>query len=282
MTITPLPWIRKDGALILQAELKSEAGNSQTLWYRFSETLEDRVTHSADPFVTAALFHIMKTGEPVWVEGTVSPSLLRNLDRYMAAWHHWFPDRYQRVEIRASIEAEPPAPKTKGVIMGFSGGMDSTFTAWNHAQKQVGRQQVPLAAAVFVLGFDIPLEDEYTYYRNAFERSRIVTDSIGVELLSVATNFRALDDWWEFAYASALTSVQKLFQVHYSGGMLASGSSQYHINTAQIRFGSNPFIDGWLGSDAFPIFHDGADKTRLDKVNAVSQWPEALQHPLLV
>jgi hypothetical protein len=278
MIIRPLPPILEDGKIEMRALLETAAGDVRTLWYKFPETLRDRCTESADPFMTAAIFHIMRMGEPVVVEGTVSPSLLRNLDRYMAAWHHWKPDQHKRVEIRATIERESPAPKTDEVIMGFSGGIDSSFTAWKHANKMAGRQQVPLSAGVFVLGFDIPLRLEQADYKRAFERARIMTDSIGIELISVSTNFRELDDWWEHAFPSGLTSILKIFQGYYGGGMLASDSYQYHFNSKDISFGSNPFVDGWLGSGSFPIHHDGAEASRIEKIEALHSWPEAMQH----
>lgn len=278
MIIRPLPPILEDGKIEMRALLETAAGDARTLWYRFPETLRDRCTESADPFITAAIFYAMRMGEPVEVEGTVSPSLLKNMDRYMAAWQDWKPDQYKRVEIRATMECESPAPKTDEVIMGFSGGVDSSFTAWKHAQKMAGRQQVPLSAGVFVLGFDIPLHLEQADYTRAFERARIMTDSIGIELISVSTNFRELDDWWEHAYPAGLTSVFKIFQGYYAGGMIASGSHKHHFNSDHFSFGSNPFIDGWLGSGSFSIHHDGADVSRFEKIKALSPWPEAMRH----
>jgi len=277
MIIRPLPPAFQGDMMILRAELEYASGETRDLWYRFSASLKDRCTSSADPFVTAAVIHAMRLGEPVMVEGTVSPSLLWNLDRYMAAWNQWKPDLYKRVEIRAREEKESPAPATDGVIMGFSGGIDSSFSAWQHAKKLAGRQQLPLTAGVFVLGFDIPLGSEQGDYKSAFEKAKIMTDSIGIELLSVVTNFRELDDWWEHAYPAGLASVEKLFQGYYAGGLIAGDSAQYNFNSAQIGFASNPFIDGWLGSRSFSVYHDGADKTRLDKVIAMKDWPEALK-----
>jgi hypothetical protein len=278
MIIRPLPPAFQDDMMILRAELEYASGETRDLWYRFSASLKDRCTSSADPFMTAAVIHAMRLGEPVMVEGTVSPSLLWNLDRYMAAWNQWKPDLYKRVEVRAREEKELPAPATDGVIMGFSGGIDSSFSAWQHAKKLAGRQQLPLTAGVFVLGFDIPLGSEQGDYKSAFEKAKIMTDSIGIELISVVTNFRELDDWWEHAYPAGLASVEKLFQGYYAGGLIAGDSAQYNFNSAQIGFASNPFIDGWLGSRSFSVYHDGADKTRLDKVIAMKDWPEALKH----
>ena len=278
MIIRPLPPILEDGKIEMRALLETAAGDARTLWYRFPETLRDRCTESADPFLTAAIFYVMRMGEPVVVEGTVSSSLLRNLDRYMAVWQDWKPGQYKRVSIRAIEERESPAPKTDEVIMGFSGGIDSSFTAWKHAKKMAGRQQVPLAAGVFVLGFDIPLRLEQADYKRAFDRARIMTDSIGIELISVSTNFRELDDWWEHAYPAGLASVFKIFQGYYAGGMIASGSHQHLFNSNHFTHGSIPFIDGWLGSGSFPIHHDGAEVSRIEKIKVLSPWPEAMQH----
>jgi hypothetical protein len=278
MLIKPAPPFRVNGKIQLQAELTPDNGESRTLWYRMPEDLEHRVTQHSDPFVLGALFLAMRHGEPVHVEGTVSPSLLRNLDRYTTAWSQWKPDTYRRVEFTAREEREAPTPETKGVVLGFSGGIDSAYSAWTQAKGKAGRQQVRLAAGVFVLGFDIPLESENTDYASAFERARIMTDSIGIELIPVATNFRELGDWWEHAFATGLASVLHLFKSYHSGGMLAGDSQQYQLDTKEIAFGTSPFFDTWLGSDMFQIHQDGADKSRIQKVEALSEWPEAMRN----
>jgi hypothetical protein len=129
-----------------------------------------------------------------------------------------------------------------------------------------------------VLGFDIPLEYEETDYASYFERARIMTDSIGIDLIPVSTNFRELDDWWEHCFVAGVASVMQLFKSFYRGGMLAGDYFQYHLDTKDILVGTSVFTDGWLGSDAFPIQHDGADKSRIEKVITLSEWPEALKH----
>ena len=278
MTIKPSPPFRKDGKIHLQAELISDSGESRTLWYRVPESLESAVTSHADPFVVGALFLAMRLGEPVHVEGTVSPSLLRNLDRYMAAWSQWHPDKYRRVEVTAREEKEAQKPATDGVVMAFSGGIDSSYTAWTQANRRAGRQQVELAAAVFVLGFDIPLEYEETDYASYFERARVMTDSIGIDLIPVSTNFRELDDWWEHAYGTAIASVFHIFKNRFGGGMIASDFQQYNLDYRHVDYGSNVFIDPWLGGSDFKIHHDGSDRNRLQKIEAVVQWSEAMKH----
>jgi hypothetical protein len=66
-----------------------------------------------------------------------------------------------------------------------------------------------------------------------------------------------------------------LHENNFSIGLIAS-SFPYH--RLVLPWGSNPVTDGLLSSDAFKIVHDGASFTRIDKVNEIANWPEALRY----
>src|SRR3954452_10028391 len=75
------------------------------LWWRVPGEWAGACTTWADPFVVGMVFLMMDAREEVRVEGVASPSLLENLERYMAIWRAWAPERYAVVPIRADREA---------------------------------------------------------------------------------------------------------------------------------------------------------------------------------
>jgi hypothetical protein len=253
--------------------LSSEA--PERLWYSVPVRCRTWLSPNADPFVIAFLFVIMHTGRPVHIRGRVSPSLLRNLDEYMAIWEMWRPEEYRRVDLTADEETElPPSSESGLAVMAFSGGLDSSCTVWRHRRGPMGRRTRNLQAAVFVHGFDIPLTDPSSYERAA-RRNAETLRSVGVELISVVTNYRGIHTDWRDSHGAALASCLALWAGHFDTGLIAA-SGPYDVPA--LRWGSTPVADRLLSSRGFEIVHDGADLTRLDRARILGEWPEALRN----
>jgi len=215
----------------------------------------------------------MKTGEDVLVHGRVSPSLLENLEVLQQAWSTWRPKRYRRVEVRATTESEPDLPDRDGAISGFSGGVDSCFTAFRHARGVTTRFPQPLRASVMVHGFDIPLDDVEGYRRATAKAERQLA-TLGLELYRASTNWRELPVSWIDSFGAVVASVLSLYQGGFRAGLLASGVPFGAYRS--IVEGSNPLTDPLLSSAAFRIVADGPGFRRIDKIAALAQWPEGL------
>lgn len=261
--------------LTLGTILESSDGARQRLWYRLPAAHREALTGSCDPFVLGTIFHLMKSPVSLHVHGQVSPTLLRNLAEFMEAWKAWKPAKYHCIEILADEEREQPGSGTDRAIMGFSGGCDSTFTAWRHRSGHAGRQQANLAAGVMVHGFDIPLEESGAFSRAA-EKARLTLVSIGMELIPMATNLRSLRGNWEDGHGAALASCLMLLQGGYAAGLIACG---YKYSDIPIPpFGTNPITDWMMSSGSFRIITDGAAYTKIEKIQLFNQWPQALKY----
>jgi len=138
----------------------------------------------------------------------------------------------------------------------------------------MGRRTRNLQAGVFVHGFDIPLTDPSSYERAA-RRNAETLRSVGVELISVATNYRGLHTDWRDSHGAALASCLALWAGHFDTGLIAA-SGPYDVPA--LRWGSTPVADRLLSSRGFEIAHDGADLTRLDRARILGEWPEALRN----
>lgn len=261
------------GMTTARAVVEYPDAKRRTLWYRVPERWKPWVTESCDPFVVATVFTAMRSGRPLRVEGEVSPSLLRNLEEFQAAWACWKPGEYTAVEMTAATEKERLHPGTTKSAVVFSGGVDSCFTAWRHRKGECGRSTRMLAAGVMVHGFDIPLEEPGVFERAAAKAAALLA-SLDMELLPLATNFRELDDDWDDAHGAGLASSVMVLQDGIAAGLIGS-SDPYH--SMILPYGSNPVTDRMLSSDTFAIIHDGASFTRCEKVRAISRWPEALR-----
>lgn len=273
--IWPEPIQRRDGSIIVAATIERPDRDRQVLWYSIPESQEHNLLKNSDLFVTGSIYLLMQAGHDVLVHGEVSPSLLRNLDEYQTAWVGWVPELHQ-VTIRADKEAEPVflQPREEAVAA-FSGGVDSCFTAFRHARSAGLRFPYHLKAGVMVHGFDIPLAPPEVFASAAL-RSKALLSSLGLELIPVATNYRALVDNWSHSYGPALVSCLMLFSGRFRVGLIGQGLN--YSESCLMHEGSNPFTDPLLSHDQFKIVPDGTGFERAAKIDAMRKWGEFRDH----
>jgi hypothetical protein len=247
------------------------------LWYQIPSEYHHLIPDSCDAFVVASILTAMSLEHDLVVHGNVSPSLLQNLTEYQVAWSCWRPNQYKQIEILADAEQElSQTSETDRAISAFSGGVDSCFTALRHKTGSCGRVQRNLQAGLMVHGFDIPLEDQ-EIFDSAVKKSRLILDSIGVDLIPMTTNYRQVFSLnWEDVYVSAIASCFMLLQRGYSTGLVGSGA--YTYRNLHFPHGCNPVTDPLLSSNSFRVIHDGAGFNRLEKIQAIAQWKAALEH----
>jgi len=277
--IWPEQTVKINDSITVSATIEIPNQERNSLWYRLQDKYNSLLTPSCDPFVVAIIFMAMTQGTDVVVHGEVSPSLLQNLAEFQTVWLCWRL-HYKQVEITAEVEREQPTiNRTPRTISTFSGGVDSSFTALRHAKKLCGRVQRPLEAGLMIHGLDIALSEQQ-YFDNAAEKSRATLASLGLELITIATNFRTFKQDWEDAHGVALASCLMLLQGGYDSGLIPSSVPYQEMNlyTEQISYGSNPITDPLLSSRSFQIIHDGAGFNRTEKVKQIAQWPTALQN----
>jgi hypothetical protein len=262
-----------DNTVKISAIIESEEGCQKEFWFRLPLEHLPSVTELADPFVTAMIFPAMRSATALRVHGSVSRSLLRNLDEFQAAWSCWQPDRYHAINIIADEEVAENAAASDKAVAAFSGGLDSCFTAWRHTRGDCGRLKRNLKAALMVHGFDIPLHEADVFSRAA-ENSQAIVKSVGLEFIPMACNFRAFGDDWEDEHGAALASCLSLLSKGFSTGLVA-GSHVY--DTLLFPWGSNPLTDPMLSSDSFSIVYDSAGISRLQKAKGISEWEEAMR-----
>lgn len=260
--------------ITVSAEIVNANQSRQQLWYRFPARCADALTESADPFVLGALFRAMRASSDLVVHGRVSPSLLRNLEEFQALWACWQPSRYSCVEITADIEEEAPARAgEERALAAFSGGVDSCFTIWRHKNDACGRLRRDITAGVMVHGFDIPLDKPQVFSR-AVERSSAILESVDIELIAMASNYRSLGDYWGDAHGAAVASCLMMLQGGYTAGLVGSTWTY----DSSLPWGSSPVGDWMLSNRGFECVHDGAAFSRADKIEAISAWPEVMEN----
>lgn len=250
---------------------------SLTLWYAVPATQWDYcVLEPMDSFVLAALLKAMEDRATLRVHGPVSASLLDNLEEFQLIFSLWFPDKYARIDIAADHEVEA-RPVNDQVILSFSGGVDGAFCALNHILRRgpIQRKRFDVNAVLYIEGFDVNIDyDEQC--KAVRRRNRLLLQPHGdPTFLNVRTNLKyllSIKRFWA-SHACVIASAASLFR-NLSGGCLVGSSHSYvHLNP----WGSHPLTDRLLSSNSFQIYHDMVF-TRMEKLRALKQWPEALEN----
>jgi hypothetical protein len=264
--------------LVVAAVLEHPDGQRHQLWWRLPPEWREALTPWADPFVVGLIFPMMSWKRDVVVEGAVSPSLLANLEQYMAIWRAWRPQRYQPVEIHAREETESPPPAEPGqTIMPFSCGVDSSFTLYRHRRHLVGRRTKRITAAMVLYGFDIQFgqANAPAMYQGLLAGARIMTQSMDVACISAASNFHELPTDWFDTFASHLVSGLRLLAGRFDAALLANDVAYPRMG---VVHGSHPMCNLFLSSRHFQVIDDGGEASRCEKLPLLARWPEAMRH----
>jgi hypothetical protein len=229
-----------------------------------------------DIAATALVFYAMHIGAPLHVEGPVSRSLLERLEDFVAVWSTWRPDLYRRIEVTAAEEVSGATNVPRKAVMAFSGGVDASFTAWRHAQGQVGRRGREIQAAMLIHGLvDIPL-DRPEAYEQAVRSAQTSLASLRVPLVRLRTNWvERLCINWGMEFGAGIATCLRNWQGVVDTALIASDEDYRHLVTP---WGSNPISNAMLSSQDFTVVYDAAEFTRSQKLQSLTAWPEGLSN----
>ncbi len=275
----------ESGRISANATLITPSQEPVDIWIQVPDHYGSSLVTNADPFVLGTLQRTMVEAElhgirQLRVRGTVSPSLLGNLERLQVIWERWSADarrpgvRYRRVDIEADevAEADPPS-EPSATVAAFSGGVDSSFTIYRHLMRLAGRGNRDVRAAALIHGMEIFLS-EADDFRGAADRAQRLLDGLGLELIEISTNLRDLSLAWEDEFGLYLGAVLTLLSGRFGSGLIASS---YPYERLHLPYGSTPLTDPLMSSTAFQIVHDGAEFDRVEKAQLLGEWDAARQ-----
>jgi hypothetical protein len=126
-------------------------------------------------------------------------------------------------------------------------------------------------------GYDVPAHD-MVMFSGAYRRARAMTESLGLPLIPVATNFREVEPVWEDVHGACVVACLTLFADEFGTGIL--GSSEPY--TAMVfPWATTPLTDPLMASASFAVVHDGAEFDRVGKMRQLACWKEALENVLV-
>ena len=250
-----------------------EITDSRILWFELCDSVTPPDNLDCDAYLLSIIMDAMKERRDLHINGDVSQELLSNLVEYQTAWNKWLPNKYSIINITTNeIRKRTASPKA---ICAFSGGVDATFSVWRHSQEKYSYRSQEISFCALVHGFDIPLENEESFYK-ATKRAKTTLTSINLNLAPIKTNFRkVISSTWEDCFSCAVVSALSNFKKE--AGVCIIGSSEPY-DSLVIPWGSNPITDHLLSSDDFKVIHDGASHSRTEKAYEIAEWDSGIHN----
>lgn len=250
---------------------------SLSYWFEFPESCAPTLSRAADPWAVLGLPLALYFQEPLRLERPLDPVLRANLEQLQAIWCRWYKE-LRPVEIDAPAAAErTPAGL---VVSCMSGGVDSLHTYLRHTSTPVeGSGSAPVDAFLSVGGFNVPNE----LLGKWMPFAQTISDTLGRPSLLVATNLRfgvqelqtpfSINRWSDdLTHGASLAAI-----AHLAGNVreLIVPASRHASMLAP--WGSHPETDPLLSSSALRIVHDGAEKTRMERIARIVEDEAAMR-----
>jgi hypothetical protein len=102
------------------------------LWFEVNHS-EILPTQTMDAYLVACLLPAMISGQDIYVKGNLSSKLFYNVTHYLVPILTKFLPSAKIITIRPASLSAPPVAKARGVLAGFSGGVDSFCNYYDHS-----------------------------------------------------------------------------------------------------------------------------------------------------
>lgn len=262
-----------DDTLIYTAFYHQIEGPPLPIRLEIPKGYSDLIGNPGNAMATLSIFTAMRAGGKFHVDAPMCPRLRKNLEEFSEAWSQWAPELYKTVEISSLADAVGKEDRTGGILVPFSGGLDSCHNMMKLLENRNGSSLSPKKlTALLVHGFDIPLEDKAAFI-TAEKNAREILDTVSVELLSISCSIRELPHHWENEHGAALAGCLHLFDQTFNQATIA-GSHNY--GTLRFPWGSNPLTDPLLSSRTLDIRYEGLAYSRNRKAKQLAAWPDAM------
>jgi hypothetical protein len=267
-------WEALDGSVRTVARLEVPWAPAREITWRFEGALLPRPTERLDAAAVAFMPLAMNEGLHLRLRGRVSRPLLESLDEAAEAWRRWRPDLFGEVALEADEEVEDAPTGGRRAVLSFSGGVDATYALAAHRLGLVGRRTLDLQAAVFVHGFDLPIERP-EWFARALPGARAITDHFGLPLTRCTTDWRRHVVDWEMGFGFGIGAV-----LHHFAGVADRGTwatdEPYEFEV--IPWGSNSITNPLLSSGSFRMVQTGGGYSRAERVARIADIAAVREH----
>jgi len=241
--------------------------DSQRVWFRSPVAPAGRL--DASPFLPALLVLSKWLGEPLAIDGPVSPRLLENVERASLVLRSWWPQLAPARVEPARVEA--PAQDGGDVGVFFTRGVDS----WHSALQTTGEAPVGPRLLGWAGGdLEAPESDTPQRQLAAEEALTEAAALIPAEVDLMQSNLRRLVEphvAWEWTHGGLLAA---LALAH--GGLAEARIAGTLPFGSLTSLGSHPLLDPLWSTETTRVIHHAPEVTRVEKIAVLAERPEVL------
>jgi len=250
----------------------------ERIFLQFPRPFENMIAQNGDAFVACFLMQCMAGGSDLHIEAPVSRTLLDNLHAMQEIWHSWDSKAYKRIAISADSVDTPDLHPDKTAAL-YSLGVDSFYTLAKNRKipPACGAPEAPpIDYLIHLRGFEHRLGEDKTDHEQIMDLISQVSNRTDCVPIFGRTNFREFNSLsWGVGHGGAAAAVGLALGASLKTVLIASNNSYVQLGT---EAGTHPLIDPLWSTQTTRFVHDGAERSRQAKVEAlVEHMPESLQ-----
>ena len=240
------------------------------IWF---ESTDLELSASAEAFGSALLIPTLHTATRMRLVESVSLEWMENIGRMLPILAEWWD--YPQLAPEVSTNGMPH--RSRDAHLSNSGGAGLCFTGGVDSFYSLLRGGLDARVLVFILGYDMKLEDEVRYaaFQPTLEAAARATGARPVVIRTNLRNHPAFDACsWERTHGGALAAV---------GHLLTNRINRLSISATLVRdderpWGSHARIDHLWSSDRLRVEQCGEELWRHDKLRAIMDEQLVREH----
>ena len=276
-----------NGELIVRATIAYNNTEEECFYSVPEKFAEFADTESSNCFMVGLLYPALRYGEDIHVEGKVSARLLYNLNHYLIPMMAMCDSRIHRIKVTAAETDSKGCPEAEAVGTGFSGGIDSFTTIYEHFA-----QPTPVGFRLTHLFFfnvgahgipknegDLKVIERQFHAR--YKKLKPFTEEVGLDFITVNSDVHKFHPWGHlevatFATVSAVMFLQRGVQRYYIASSGHTYVQLWHFLGEHGRPDAierlNMLLLPWLSTESLELVDDGTMYDRSQKTALIADY----------
>lgn len=282
MLIENLRYSKYEKNLKVSVDILEKDERKRELWFSIPEIYENNMCiEQYDGFLVGVLYLAMKNGEDIYIKGKVSSKLLFNINNYVIPLLCSFSKKLKKIKV-TSEEISNYNFNGKGVGTGFSGGVDSFSTIYDHYELEENNEYKINSFLFLNVGSHGNGEEEIVYskFMKRYKYLKKFPEELGLEFIPLNSNLYEFHPWGHqlthtLTSVSGILILEKLYRKYYYASAGLSyleifENYQYYLEK-DIGILDNILLS-LLSTESTELIADGTQYTRVEKVRNIINY----------